>query len=144
MMKLRTQVTAAGAAALVLIGLTVGSFGIGYAAGNNHHPAAVKPTLPVSSVLLERSGTGVEQTPIFKTSDHWNVAWQSTAGDYSGQFTIEVYDATTRQLAGLIGNVLVYPRQTLQDTSYGHRGASYYLSISGTNCTWHITVTSTR
>lgn len=124
------------------------SYGVGFIGGMGYQRAATPPTpratpAPVHAVLLDLTGSGTKQTDTFTASDHTLITWQADNGDaYAGHFVIEVYDATSHQLAGLAGNVLVPAHQSLGDTTVIHHAGHVFLSVDGTNASWHVVVTS--
>lgn len=126
------------------------SFTIGAAAGRRWQSDADHPGTAAGAVhavptarppVLELAGQGIKQTETFAVTAPWTLEWSAEdTNDFAGHFSVSIYDAGTRQLLGLIGNVVVSPHQTQKDSSIGHRAARYYLGIEGTNVDWHVRI----
>lgn len=102
-------------------------------------PTAKASQAPAAlTVFYDRSGSGINKTPIFQTPNEWQIVWNFDCTNFgqSGNFQIFVYDGGGR-LVDLAANALAMRGQ---DTSYEHNlSGPYYLQMNS-ECDWHVTV----
>jgi hypothetical protein len=128
---------------MVFVMVGCGSTGPSQAAAPDKSPATTAaPVKAAPQSLLDITGDGEKSSNTFKAGGDFDVTWsaQDTSG-YGAYFSATAYDASTKLPVAMIGNVQVPGGGTKQDVSHQHGGGTYYLQVSGANCTWHVTVT---
>jgi hypothetical protein len=98
-------------------------------------PKASTAPKTAGTVLLDKTGSGINQTPKFTASGDWEIHWSYDCGADKGNFQIFVYSGDG-SLAGVAANALDVKGS---DVSYQHRGGTYYLQMNS-GCNWHVTV----
>ena len=123
---------------LITLGI-IGSFATGNSsAGSNQNHAASSP-LPSPSpvVLLDKQGSGIDKTQQFTVAGDWEIDSSYDCSNFgrNGNFQIFVYNSDG-SLADRGADEL---GATGSDTTYEHRGGTFYLQINS-ECNWHVIV----
>ena len=117
---------------------------IGIAAGSGSHSNTPTSSSPATTaapaaakVLLDKTGSGINQTPKFTTSGDWEIDWSYDCSNFgsNGNFVITVYSGDGT-LHGIAANQLGAKGS---DVSNQHQGGTYYLEMNS-ECDWHVIV----
>jgi hypothetical protein len=102
-------------------------------------PTAKATTAPAGpKVLLDKTGSGIYNTPIFTTPSEWKFEWSFDCSNFgqSGNFQVYVYDGSS-QLKDVPVNALAMKGS---DIAYEHNlSGPYYLEMNS-ECDWHVVV----
>jgi hypothetical protein len=128
----------------IIIGIAISSSASKSLSDSTSSPATSTSSAPKASnapkaaaVLLDKTGSGINQTPKFKAAGDWQIEWSYDCAKFGqdGNFAIMVYSGSGSPV-GVAANQL---GKKGADTSYQHRGGEYYLDINST-CDWHVVV----
>jgi hypothetical protein len=109
--------------------------------GTNGNPAASTPaasTAPVAlKVLLDKSGSGINQTAKFTAGGDWEIDWSYDCTKFgsNGNFIITVYNGDGTP-SGIAANQLGAKGA---DVSNQHQHGTFYLEMNS-ECDWHVIV----
>jgi len=133
--------------AIGCLGLIVLIVIISIAAANGNHPGGssnpgastpAPSTAPAAlKVLLDKRGSGINQTPKFTAGGDWEIDWSYDSSSFGsdGNFAIVVYQGDGT-LSGIAANQLGAKGS---DVAYEHQGGTYYLEMNS-ECNWHVIV----
>lgn len=99
-------------------------------------PAQASATA-VAKVQLDKTGSGIDNTPSFTTSGDWEVDWSYDCSDFgqSSNFGIFVFNS-----GGSLSDVAANQHGTKgAGLSNEHQGGTYYLEVDSP-CYWHVIV----
>ena len=132
---------AIGCLGLIVLVVIISIAASGNHSGGSNNPAASTPaasTAPVAlKVLLDKSGTGINQTPKFTAGGDWEIDWSYDCTNFgsNGNFIITVYQGDGT-LVGVAANQLGAKGS---DVSNQHQSGTYYLEMNS-ECDWHVIV----
>jgi hypothetical protein len=89
------------------------------------------------TVLLDKTGSGINKTPDFTAAGDWEIDWSYDCSNFgqSGNFAIIVYNADG-SMNDLAANQLGAKGS---DVTNEHQGGTYYLEMNS-ECNWHVIV----
>jgi hypothetical protein len=90
-----------------------------------------------AKVLLDKTGSGIDNTPSFTTSGDWEIDWSYDCTNFkqSGNFVIFVFNSD-----GSLSDVAANQHGTKgTDVSNEHQGGTYSLEMDSP-CDWHVIV----
>jgi hypothetical protein len=137
-----------GVGCALIIGVII-LIAIGGALGSKAVPSSGPTTAPIGAsqapaiggaaktwvAVKEWTGNGVKQTETFTVGNEWRIDWTNNGADYLG---VTIKDATGGYV-GLVANTTTAG----SDTSFQHKGGTFYLEISGTG-SWKVGVQDMR
>jgi hypothetical protein len=128
---------------LIIIGIAAnGSHGTSTPAPSPSNSATNQPSAAQSSpvaatVLLDKTGSGINKTPDFTAAGDWEIDWSYDCSNFgqNGNFAITVFNSDG-SLADVAANQLGAKGS---DVANEHQGGTFYLQMNS-ECDWHVIV----